>query len=59
MLVLAILGVGYILGVWTACIVFGQAQREYEEAAPRTSAARATLLIPLPIDSPRPRLRRL
>ena len=36
-LVVAVLGVGYVLGVWTACVVFGQPQRDYEDAAPATS----------------------
>jgi len=58
-LVLAVLGIGYILGVWTACVVFGQPQREYEEAAPRTSAAASSVLVAAPSDSSRPRRRGL
>jgi hypothetical protein len=33
-LVFAMGSVGYILGVWTACLVFKQPQRAYEEGAP-------------------------
>jgi hypothetical protein len=29
--VFAIFTIGYILGVWTACLVLRQPQREYEE----------------------------
>ncbi len=29
--VFAIFTIGYILGVWTACLVFRQPQREYED----------------------------
>jgi len=32
-LVFALFTVGYILGVWTACLVFRQPQRAYEEGA--------------------------
>jgi hypothetical protein len=32
--VFAMCSVGYILGVWTACLVFKQPQRAYEEGAP-------------------------
>lgn len=39
----AILGVGYILGVWTACAVFGQPQRAYEDS---TTKAPIGLKIP-------------
>jgi hypothetical protein len=31
--VFALFTVGYILGVWTACLVFKQPQRAYEEGA--------------------------
>jgi len=30
-LVFALFTAGYILGVWTACLVFKQPQRDYEE----------------------------
>lgn len=33
-LVFALFTVGYILGVWTACVVFRQPQRAYEDGAP-------------------------
>ncbi len=53
--VIAVLGVGYVLGVWTACVVFAQPQREYEEGAARTPAALSSILIPIPSDpSPQP-----
>jgi hypothetical protein len=29
--VFALFTIGYILGVWTACLVFRQPQREYED----------------------------
>jgi hypothetical protein len=32
--VFALFTVGYILGVWTACMVFKQPQRAYEEGVP-------------------------
>jgi hypothetical protein len=32
-LVFALFTVGYILGVWTACLVLPQTQREYEDGA--------------------------
>jgi hypothetical protein len=44
-LVIAVLGVGYVLGVWTACVVFWPAQREYEEGATRSSTALSSILI--------------
>jgi len=33
-LVFALFTIGYILGVWTACLVFRQPQRVYEEGGP-------------------------
>jgi hypothetical protein len=33
-LVFALFTVGYILGVWTACLVLRQTQREYEDGEP-------------------------
>jgi hypothetical protein len=33
-LVFALFTVGYVLGVWTACLVFKQSQKEYEAGAP-------------------------
>ncbi len=32
--VFALFTVGYILGVWTACLVFRQPQRAYEDGVP-------------------------
>jgi len=43
-LVFALFTVGYILGVWTACAVFRQPQRAYEEAAPWALADRRPLV---------------
>ncbi|HUY74054.1 MAG TPA: hypothetical protein VMW11_06055 [Candidatus Dormibacteraeota bacterium] len=57
-LVVVVLGVGYVLGVWTACAVFAQPQREYEDAAPTTSAAMSKVLVAIPGDLPRPLRRR-
>jgi hypothetical protein len=34
-LVFALFTVGYILGVWTACLVFRQPQRAFEESSQR------------------------
>jgi hypothetical protein len=34
--VFALFTVGYILGVWTACLVFKQPQRAYEGGFPAT-----------------------
>jgi hypothetical protein len=30
--VFALFTIGYLLGVWTACLVFNQPQRAYEDA---------------------------
>ena len=40
-LVFALFTIGYVLGVWTACLVFRQSQREYEEGAPWQVADRS------------------
>jgi hypothetical protein len=37
-LVFALFTIGYILGVWTACVVFRQPQRVYEEGGPWRAA---------------------
>ncbi|MGA8923524.1 MAG: hypothetical protein WB682_10300 [Candidatus Dormiibacterota bacterium] len=58
-LVIAVLGVGYVLGVWTACVVFWPAQREYEEVATRSSTALSSILSPVPGDPPAQPPRRL
>jgi hypothetical protein len=39
--VFAIFTIGYILGVWTACLVFRQPQREYEDGRHETALALA------------------
>ena len=36
--VFALFTVGYILGVWTACLVFRQAQPAYEDGVPAAPA---------------------
>ncbi|HUZ87348.1 MAG TPA: hypothetical protein VNF26_10390 [Candidatus Baltobacterales bacterium] len=53
-LVAAVLGVGYVLGVWTACVVFGQPQRDYEDGSTRTSAATSKVTIGSPAGRSRP-----
>jgi hypothetical protein len=40
-LVFALFTVGYILGVWTACLVFRQPQRAFEEGTLRGPTDRA------------------
>jgi hypothetical protein len=37
-LVFALFTAGYILGVWTACVVFRQSQSAYEDGAPWLAA---------------------
>lgn len=37
--VFALFAVGYILGVWTACLVVRQPQRAYEDGVPAALAA--------------------
>jgi hypothetical protein len=44
--VFALFTVGYVLGVWTACLVLRQPQREYEDGA----AGRAELALSLLTD---------
>jgi len=46
-LVFALFTIGYILGVWTACLVFRQPQRAYEDGAHR----RAGDLVPVALSS--------
>jgi hypothetical protein len=44
-IVVALFTSGYILGVWTACLVLKQPQQAYEDGAPASLAAvRATLV---------------
>jgi hypothetical protein len=43
--VFALFTIGYILGVWTACVVFRQPQRDYEDG----SHAHAMVLARVPI----------
>ena len=44
-IVVALFTCGYIIGVWTACLVLKQPQRAYEDGAPASLAAsRATLV---------------
>jgi hypothetical protein len=42
----AIFTLGYIAGVWTACIVFRQPQGEYEEAVVPTVSGLPLILVP-------------
>jgi len=43
--VFALFTVGYILGVWTACLVFRQPQRVFEDAIPaQVSSTRVVVL---------------
>jgi hypothetical protein len=44
----ALFTAGYMLGVWTSCLVVRQPQREYEEGVPvdRSSARLAVLAAP-------------
>ena len=37
-LVFALFTAGYILGVWTACVIFKQPQRAYEDGLPISQA---------------------
>jgi hypothetical protein len=55
--VISVLGAGYVLGVWTACAVFGQPQREYEDAS-RTSPTQGSFPIAILGDPSRPPRRR-
>ena len=44
-IVVALFTSGYIIGVWTACLVLKQPQQSFEDATPESlAAARATLL---------------
>jgi hypothetical protein len=43
--VLALFTIGYILGVWTACVVFRQPQREYEDG--RHASAMVLARVPI------------
>jgi hypothetical protein len=44
-LLFAIFTLGYIAGVWTACIAFRQPQREHEEAAASTASGLPSILV--------------
>jgi hypothetical protein len=44
-IVFAIFTIGYILGVWTACLVFRQPQREYEDGRHTTALGLAQVPI--------------
>jgi hypothetical protein len=43
--VFALFTIGYILGVWTACLVFRQPQRDYEDG--RYASAMALARVPV------------
>ena len=53
-LVFALFTVGYILGVWTACLVFRQPQRAYEEGSKACAADREMVPILASRVAPRP-----
>jgi hypothetical protein len=55
-LVFAFFTVGYILGVWTAAVVFRQPQRAYEDAVPvaLTSTSVIALRVPSRLTARRP-----
>jgi hypothetical protein len=44
-LVFALFTVGYILGVWTACLVFRQPQRAYEDAVPAALSTHRVIVL--------------
>ena len=46
-LIFALFVAGYMVGVWTACVVLGQGQSEYEDGARR-------VFVPVSIRSRRP-----
>ena len=48
-LVFALFTIGYILGVWTACLVLRQSQRTYEEGAHWRATDGAVALTRTPI----------
>jgi hypothetical protein len=43
--VCALFTAGYILGVWTACMVFRQPQRAYEDGAPGALSSTAVIVL--------------
>ncbi len=43
--VFALFTLGYMLGVWTACLVFKQPQRKYEEAVPAALPSRPVIVL--------------
>jgi hypothetical protein len=46
----ALFTLGYIVGVWTACVVFRQRQRAYEQAVV-SSSSRQPLIVPAAFDT--------
>jgi hypothetical protein len=44
-LVFAFFTVGYILGVWTACLVFRQPQRAYEDGVPAAVTSKPVIVL--------------
>ncbi|HEV2027998.1 MAG TPA: hypothetical protein VGS16_05620 [Candidatus Dormibacteraeota bacterium] len=46
MALFALFTLGYIVGVWTACVVFRQPQRAYEQAVASTASGLLVNVIP-------------
>jgi hypothetical protein len=44
-LVFALFAVGYILGVWTACLVFRQPQRAFEDGVPAALSSPGVIVL--------------
>jgi len=44
-LVFALFTAGYILGVWTACLVFKQPQQVYEEGLPMSPGTARAMVV--------------
>jgi len=44
-LVFALFTLGYILGVWTACLVFWQPQRAFEDGVPAADASAPVIVL--------------
>jgi hypothetical protein len=48
-MVFALFTAGYILGVWTACLVFRQPQRAYEAGLPDQATGATVVIIGDPV----------
>ena len=53
-LVFALFTAGYILGVWTACVIFKQPQRAYEDGLPISQAGPRLMVPPAVLAERRP-----